>query len=248
MGGCTYTQLVLKYSIHIKIFSRIGTTKKSDQNNKIEPSGGGEKLNKKILIFVALMTFSLLLTPLVLAKPGAEKNNDKFEYFQLVVSGAGSGTFDMEVVSPPEGAPPNSIHRRGGGWDPATVDFVELTVGDEVFTMTTDPYNVDYTTTYDIEIFLDETGTATKYNIRLTDVVTVFDEDEEIGTIVLKIKATVDLSVLPPVYQGTIMGYGTGDLKGVHISAVDLGLTAQEPNRYTRIGTITGWPEGITNP
>ncbi|NHJ31281.1 MAG: hypothetical protein FK732_00320 [Asgard group archaeon] len=204
-------------------------------------------MNKKILVFVVLMTFSLLLTPLVLAKPGAEKNNDKFEYFELVVSGSGSGTWDREVISPPEGAPPNVIHRRGGGWDPTTVDLVELTVGDEVFTMTTDPYNVDYSTSYDIEIFLDETGTATKYNIRLTDLVTVFDEDEEIGTIVLKIKATVDLSVMPPAYQGTIMGYGTEALKGVHISAEDLGMTAQDPNRYTRIGTITGWPEEITN-
>lgn len=42
-------------------------------------------MNKKILFIVALLTFSMLLTPIVLAKPGADKSNEKFEFFQLFI-------------------------------------------------------------------------------------------------------------------------------------------------------------------
>jgi hypothetical protein len=205
-------------------------------------------MNKKIFgIFITLLAVSLMLTPLVVAKPGAEKMNPKFEDFQLVVSGSGLGVFEKEVVAPPEGTSPNTIHRRGAQWNVSAVDLVELTVGSEIFDMTTDPYNVDYTTTFDIEIFLNETGDAVKYNIRLTDNITLYDEDVAIGTLILKIKATIDLTVMPPVYQGTITGYGTGALNGIHVSAVDLGLTDPINLRYTRIGTITGWPTEISN-
>ena len=206
-------------------------------------------MNKKWLgLALAFVFLAALSAPMVLAKPGAEKKNEKFEYFELVVSGEGLGTFEKEVFSPPEGAPPNSIHRRGGVWDVTTVDLVELTVGAETFDMTDFPYSVDYTNTYDVDIFLDDVGDATKFNIRLIDTVTVYDEGAPIGTLVLKITAVVDLTVMPPSYQGTITGYGTGDLKGVHISAVDYGLTDPILLRYTREGTITGWPEDITNP
>jgi hypothetical protein len=204
-------------------------------------------MNKKALVILTMLAFSLLLTPIALAKPGAPKNNPKFEYFALLVSGSGTEEYDREWASPPNGEPPNLFHGRGGGWDPLTVDLVELTVGGETFDMTTDPYSVDYTTTFDIEVFLDNAGEATKYNIRLTDVVTVYDEGDEIGTLVLNIKAVVDFTVFPPGYQGTIQGYGTGDLKGVHISAEDFGVVNPDPLRYYREGTITGWPAEITN-
>ena len=202
----------------------------------------------KMLVVVIMLAFSLLVTPLVLARPGAEKNNDKFQYFELIVSGTGAGIFEKEVISPPEGAPPNSIHRRGAEWDETSVDFVELTVGDEIFSMDTDPYSLDYITSFDIDILLDAEGNPRQYNIRLTDVVTVFDEDVEIGTLVLKITSVVEFTDgAPSGYSGTINGFGTKALKGVHISAEDLGLVNPDPLRYARIGTITGWPAEITN-
>jgi hypothetical protein len=50
------------------------------------------------------------------------------------------------------------------------------------------------------------------------------------------------------------MGYGTGALEGVHISAIDLSVifidlttTLLPTVLYGREGTITGWPEDITN-
>ena len=189
----------------------------------------------------------MMATPLALAKPGAEKSNNKFEYFSLLASGEATEEYDREWTSPPDTDPSNVFHGRGGGWDVSAVDLVELTVGEETFDMTTDPYSVDYTTTFDIESFNDNEGTLKKYNIRLTDVVTVYDEGKKIGTIVLNIVAVVDFTTMPPGYEGTVQGYGTDALKGVHISALDVGLIAQEPNRYLRIGTIRGWPEQITN-
>ena len=205
-------------------------------------------MNKKTLIvFTAFLILAMTLTPLALAKPGAEKNNEKFEYFELIVSGEGSGTNEKSWTSPPDGAPPNAVHTRGGGWDTTSVDLVELTVGGETFDLDSDPYSVDYTTTFDIEVHLDEVGDPKTYNIRLTDVVTVYDEDVEIGTLILKIKAVVDFTGAVPTYTGTVMGYGTGDLKGVHISAQDYGLVDPVLLRYLRIGTITGWPDYITN-
>ena len=49
------------------------------------------------------------------------------------------------------------------------------------------------------------------------------------------------------------MGYGTGALEGVKISAIDLGVMFMDLGEtppivlYGREGTITGWPEDITN-
>ncbi len=203
-------------------------------------------MNKKLLGFALAFVFLLALaTPLVLAKPGAEKSNEKFEYFELVCSGEGSGTWEKEVVAPPGGTPPNSVHEKGEGW--VTGDIVELTVGTKTFDTDSDPYSVDYTTTFDIIIFLDDAGVATKYNLRLTDVVTLYDESVEIGTLVLKITSVVEfIDGAPSGYSGTVNGYGTGALEGVHISAVDLGFVPAESG-YVRVGTITGWPEQITN-
>lgn len=201
-------------------------------------------MNRKFLVIaVALMVAAMLATPLVSAKPGAEKSNEKFEYFELVCSGVGSETYESSHASPPDGEPPNVIHGRGGGW--VTGSTVELTVGQETFDMESEPYSVDWTTTFDIEVFFDNDGNAKGYNIRLTDIVTVYDEGEAIGTLVLKIIGFIDLTATPPAMGGTVVGYGTEDLKGVHISAVDVGLIG--PQLYSRAGTITGWPGQITN-
>ncbi len=182
----------------------------------------------------------MMLTPLAIAKPGAEKSNDKFDYFQLVVSGAGDGIFEKEVIAPAGGAPPNSIHRMGQGW--VTGEVVELTVGTDTYDKTTNPYSIDYTTTFDIIIFLNDEGVAEKYTVKLIDVVTVYDEGLEIGTLVLKIESVVGFTDgTASSYSGTVCGYGTGDLSGVHISAVDLGFVPAESG-FVRVGTIIGWP------
>jgi hypothetical protein len=208
-----------------------------------------KELNRKVLVIaVALMAVAMLATPLVSAKPGAEKSNDKFEYFELVCSGATSEEFDRFWFTPPNVDPleNKTAHGRGGGW--VTGDVVELTVGDETFTMDTAPYSVDWTTTFDANIIRYNDGTNKLTIITLTDVVTVYDGEEEIGTLVLNLKSAIDFSTMPPGYGGTVQGYGTGALEGVHISGIDVGLVDPVNGIFLRTGTIRGWPDNITNP
>jgi hypothetical protein len=200
------------------------------------------EVKKKVLVIaVALMAVAMLATPLVQAVPGAEKSNEKFEYFELVCSGTGSEVWDRFWYTPPnaDALDNKTTHGRGGGW--ITGPVVELTVGSDTYTMTTTPVSVTWTTMYDMELVRNNDGTIKRVNIRLTDVLTVYENDVEIGTLVLKLKSAI-VPTASPVYGGNVVGYGTGALKGVHISAIDLGLVSAPPPIYVRVGTITGWP------
>jgi len=203
-------------------------------------------MNKKALIVLAIFAFSLLLTPIAFAKPAIEKNNDKFEYFKFEFNGI-QGPAEREWNSPPTGLP--KVHHSRGVLT-SSDDIVELTVGSEKFDMTTSPYSVDYTETFDGQIFFDNEGNYVGWHMRVTDVITVYESGTSIGTIVLKIPAVVVMDGMEAsIESGSITGYGTGDLKGVHISAVDLGFSGDPPFDviFGREGTITGWPAEITN-
>ena len=202
-------------------------------------------MNKKILVAALLLTLSLLLTPVVFAKPTIEKNNDKFEYFKVEFNGV-LGPSEREWNSPPTGLP--KVHHSRGVLT-SSDDILELTVGLETFDMTTEPYSVDYTETFDGEQFFDNDGNIKGWHMRITDVITVYEDGTPIGTIVLKIPAIVVMDGMEASHKGgTITGYGTDQLKGVHISAVDLGFSGMPPSIiFGREGTITGWPAEITN-
>jgi len=202
-------------------------------------------MNKRALIVMAILAFSLLLTPLALAKPATEKNNEKFEYFKLEFNG---------VMYPPErewNSPPTGLTKvsHSRGTTSSSDDIVELTIGSETFTMTTWPYSVDYTETFDGERFFDNEGNVVGWHMRITDVITVYEDETPIGTIVLKIPAVVVMDGMEALNKGgSITGYGTEELKGVHISGVDLGFSIIPPDIiFGREGTITGWPDGISN-
>lgn len=206
-------------------------------------------MNKKTLLLVTMLAFSLLLTPIALAKPGAPKDNERFEFFELVCSGATDGNFDRFWYTPPNAdiSENKTTHGRGGGW--VTGDTVALTVGEETFTMDTTPYNITWTTTFDANIIRYNDGTNKRTIITLTDVVTVYDADNQtIGTLVLNLKSAIDFTTFPPGYGGTMQGYGTGAFEGVHISGIDIGLVDPVNGIFMRNGTITGWPDAITNP
>lgn len=217
-----------------------------------------KEIRRKMRGFVLAFIFlAMLAAPLVSAKPTTEKNNEKFEYFYIEFDGTSTDPAEREWSSPPNGDPANVEHTRGAGWNPIAVTTVALTVGDETFTMDSDPYSVGYTCTFDGEGWLNDDGTRVRWTMRITDVIPVYDEGEEIGTIVLTIHTLVDMTdptAPPKFFSGAITGYGTGELKGVHISGVDLGFWFVDPTdptagfRFGREGTITGWPEDITNP
>jgi hypothetical protein len=186
-----------------------------------------------------------MLSPLAIAKPVSEKNNDKFDFFQLMCSGA-QDTTTGTVLETYIDDMVKTRHVRDRGWVPA--DVLELTVGEETFTMDTEPFSVDWTTTFKANAIFNNDGTPKQTAIKLTDVVTVYDEDEVIGTLVLNIVSVIEFTDgAPSGYSGTVVGYGTEALKGVHISAIDLGLVSAPPPTFERLGTITGWPEQITN-
>ena len=89
-------------------------------------------MKKKILVAVFLAAV-ILATPLVCAKPASEKNNDKFEYFDLIATGLPDENSDKSWTTPPN-ADESEIktdHSRGGGW--ITWPSPELTVGDKTF-------------------------------------------------------------------------------------------------------------------
>ena len=196
-------------------------------------------MNKKILVTsVLLLAVVMLATPLVAAKPGDVKSNDKFEFFQLVTSGEADGNVERSWLTPPTATiaeESKTAHTRGAGW--TVGDKVELTVGTVTYTEDSSPVRVDYDTTYDADAIRNPDGSMKFAHVRLTDIVTVYVDDVPIGTIVLQIKATGGPDV---GYSGNIVGYGTEALKGVHISAID---TVMPPTfEYTRIGTIQGFP------
>lgn len=199
-------------------------------------------MNKKIFrILMSLLVVSLMITPLALAKPGEEKNNDKFEFFQLIVSGTGDEPEKAwltpgNIVDPLDN---KTTHVRGAGW--ITGNKVELTVDSVTYTKTTDPVRVDYDTNYDADVIRKNDGTIQVVHVRLIDVVTVYVNDVAIGTLVLKIKAMGTIGDAGFAYSGNIVGYGTGDLEGVQISAIDQVLPPTF--EYTRIGTITSFPD-----
>jgi hypothetical protein len=120
-------------------------------------------------------------------------------------------------------------------------------VGDKIFAMDTAPYSIDWTTTFDALIFFNEDGTNKITFINLVDVATVYDDGVAIGTLVLKLRSTIDFATTPPTYSGTVWGYGTGALKGVHISRIDVGLVDPVNGIFLRNGTITGWPKYVAN-
>jgi hypothetical protein len=204
------------------------------------------EVKKKILGFALAFVFlAMLAAPLVSAKPATERNNDRFEYFKVEFDGM-QDPGGQEWNSPPTGLP-KVHHSRGMPY--SSVSMVELTVGSETFDMTTDPYSVDYTETFDGEIFFDNEGNYIGWHMRVTDVITIYEDETPIGTIVLKIPAIVVIDGMEAsIKSGSITGYGTGQLKGVHISAVDLGFSGIPPSYiFGREGTITGWPDYITN-
>jgi hypothetical protein len=201
-------------------------------------------MNKKICgIAVAVMAISLMLTPLAIARPGAEKNNEKFEYFELLCSGSTAGTSDRSWYTPPNADPLDNKtqHVRGG-------DVVELTVGEETFDTESSPYYVDWTTTFNTNVIRNNDGTNKITVIQLTDVLSLYYEGEGlVGTLVLNLKSAIDFSTAPPGYGGTMQGYGTGVLEGVKVSGEDIGLIDPVNGLFLRNGTITGWPAEITN-
>lgn len=76
-------------------------------------------MNKKIILLTTILALSLMLTPIVMAKPSSDKNNSKFEYFLWHSTNprepegepAVGGSIPIDVkINPPESVPPKVTH------------------------------------------------------------------------------------------------------------------------------------------
>ena len=182
--------------------------------------------------------------PVWVEHQGTVKCWPNIKYFELVCSGAADETtgtvkeiFCEDVLK--------LVIIKDRGW--ITGEVVELAVGEETFTPTTEPYSVEWTTTFDAKAFYNEDGTNKITYIELCDVATVFDDGVAVGRLVLKLKSSVDFATTPPTYFGTVNGYGTGALRCVRVSGVDVGLIDPANGIFLRTGAIKNWPEQITN-
>ena len=166
------------------------------------------------------------------------------QYFELVCSGAADTTTGTEKEIFRDDVLKMRII-RDREW--ITNSTVELTVGEETFNLTTSPFSVNWTTTFDAKLIFNEDGTNKITFVNLVDVATVYDNGVAIGTLVLKLTSTIDFATTPPTYSGIMKGYGTGALKGVHVYGIDVGLIDPVNGIFLRTGTITGWADSITN-
>lgn len=176
-------------------------------------------MNKKILVMTfTVLTLVMLTTPLIGAVEAKRSRRCcDTQDFDLLVSGEpDTATGTVKEIFKDDVLKKRYVTDRG--WIPGST--VELIVGEETFSMTTDPFSVDYITSFDAKLIFNDDGTNKITFLKLVDVITLYDDGVAIGTFVLKVKATMDFTGgIPPTYSGTVRGYGTGALKGVRISA-----------------------------
>ena len=187
-------------------------------------------MKKKCLLFVTILTFSLLVMPIALAKPGAEKSNENFLDFELIITGAADEETGEEWQTPPEPADPKTTHVRDRDW----VDAVPiLTIDGDTYSEISSPISISYEGAIDVDTNLKETGDIS--HVRVTEIITFYNLGEEIGT--LEISVT-DMG--KDGFSGTFVAHGTDALKGVKVIGTD--AIAFPPLQIVRSGTITNWP------
>ena len=196
-------------------------------------------MNKKILVSITLLlAIVMLVTPLVAAKPGAQKTNEKFLYFKLVPTGE-TGEAEKMWRTPPSATAEDfkTSHTRGGVWIPGP--DLTLWVDDAVYPADDPLVTMEYAATYDSDTVRTEEGLTTQ--VRVHDTITISYDGVVLGTLELYIKSVGS----PSGYSGTVVGHGTGAFEDVKISAIDTVYPiAFDPVvlEFARIGTIKGWP------
>lgn len=191
-------------------------------------------MNKKIFgIIIALLAVSLMLTPLAIAKPGAEKSNDKWQSFELRI--VGSGETGKSWQTPPEPADPKTEHSRDNVWAPATV--LSLTViidGTEIYDYTSSPTSLDYYALLDAN-----NNIGKRQLVTVKETIRFMDGETELGTLELQVSDFIpdgDFTAM----RGTFVGVGTGVLKGVKVIGTD--SLELDPFAVVRSGTVMNWP------
>jgi hypothetical protein len=217
-------------------------------------------MNKKILGVVTILAFSLLLAPLVIAKPGAEKSNPKFLDFVLHVEFAdASDDYPSEWrLNPPSlmddmGDPPYNLLLIP---EEARVLFVKnriwylpqlpfpaeryVQIGTEIIDLNpsdlNDLPNSDFYCVYDVTWVYEANFGV--YNLETT---LTIDSAEYSGTIQISSIEKTTVEGFTMIGKGTFVGHGVINGQNVQVSGerlVEIDLTFTEPPTMEETGTI----------
>jgi hypothetical protein len=183
------------------------------------------EVSRKILgIAVVLMAVAMLATPLVSAKPSAEKNNPKFLSF-LWHSENGGHVEGMDVVktNPPGAAPEDVIVTHTYGvWELNDVFDNYVQIGDD------DPITI-YADHYEGDLYVQAVATSPTsgaLNYRVYD--KIMWGDGNYIEIKCNERATFDMSGPIPMFyaSGTFNGHGVIDGQNVQVMGIREGFVA----------------------
>lgn len=187
-------------------------------------------MNKRILLIViAMLVWSMALTPFVLARPGVEKENEKFLPLQITKIG-GPPVGPVVTINHPE--PPKEPEFRRV-IIPEGLLYAEILIDGDAYYL-----GVDFT--YECTIAID-------YHLNSDPVFGNLIADQTYDFTLSGIDGKLEVLTvgkvwgLPPSESwGSSRGYGTGDLEGVKLMATGW----HEPTgEVIHMGTITGWPD-----
>lgn len=185
-------------------------------------------MNKKIFgVMIAIVAFSLMITPLVMATPG-QKITEKHEEFVLYMEGP-------IPVEPKESTKTwvsgeKVLHNRDANWIPF---YLELTLGSEVIGNDYLSYECDLSNNYLIDV---------RVSIIVKETVFIWNDEakEDLrGSITL---ITKDHFFLTDPSSGTFSGKGVVDGQKVNVVGISMGEIILPERHLTRSGTIIGLP------
>jgi hypothetical protein len=192
-------------------------------------------MKKKALVIFTMLAFSLLLTSVALAKPGAEKmNEDKFLSFEVSFETLAIPDFPNSRFNP---GPPQDFYNTMVLFLTEYATACEITIdGTKTYTLGT-----DFTYEGTITMFINYNDNQEAASVKI-DYSYIFDPaspNHDIdGTLEMRAigKTWWDIED-NQYYDVTIRGQGTDDLAGVKVMAMGTGV-----NEIIHEGTVTNWP------
>ena len=183
---------------------------------------GGEKVNRKILLTVLVLTAILMATPYVgMARAG--KGEEKL-YFKLYFVGQPDQTTG-EIRWTPDPVTGPMKHGRDVEWDSTQV--LQVKIGSKPYGPPEISYDCVIDADYNVVTFVGHQ--------RVRETITFYDGSEIMGTIEI-------LTIGKLGEEGVVFtGHGTGGLKGVKVGGTTWAVVLP-PLAVTREGTIMGWP------
>ena len=202
-------------------------------------------MNKRIIVMITLLVFSLMSTQIVMGKPSSEKNNEKFEFFlwhttnPLLIPGGGSTIIDSKI-NPSWAIPETSdvkVTHNYGVWalDPVGENYIQI--GNT-------QYPIDPVSGYEGFLYVQTTAlspTSSGINYRVYE--RIMWGDGNYIELMANERASSDTSAGPiPIFyaSGTINGHGEIDGQQVKISGIREGYIDMDTVTFIldNVGTI----------